>query len=285
MFLAFSLKDPKDENTLRQKALNFIKNGILISLAELITYPFFHFRVRSCSYPFQPLKFQEASLSQKINFGFSISLQKTLLTFFLRNNFYQFYLSYFSRITPDNLRLSQNNEGCFFAGFLSASLLNLWNVTLIKSQCSPFRSPVKKAKFTIVLSEIKACSKNLKNNFSLWKTGYLSFCFLNVAQGIIEIELFLKLYEKFNGKKIKTLFPLSVITTVIISPIEFLNTRYVLRKIRGLETPNIIKYSFLLVQKEGLLAFYRGFLFNFVRHFLFNCLIFKSLYLKFKPNF
>lgn len=272
MFLAYCQKIQKPEETRTEKILDVLKNGLFFAISEFITYPVAMFRARACSYPRKKGQFPIALASRKVFFGYSIGFQKSFMTFFIRSEIYRIFMINSLKIFPDGV-FSKKTESCFISGFLAGVFMNIWNVILIKSQCSPFNSKTSKARFLDVVKEIK----NNRSSLTLFRSGFISFLFLSTTQGILEFELFRRFYETRPEKKKLCLFGTSFITTLILSPLEFMNIRYALRKLKGLETPNIFKYSFLLAKNEGIKCFYQGAFINFIRHFLFNLIIYKSI--------
>jgi len=283
MFLAYCEKIQKsEEKSVQQKITSFLKTVSTFCIAEFVIYPCSLFRTRACSYPRQKGQYPLALANKKVFFGYSIAFQKTFFTFYLRSLIFQIY-STNPRMISTKRFLSKRNEAGLIAGFFTGILLNLWNVALIKSKCTPFQTDLKNAKFWVVLKEIKQ-KNTTKSNFSLLKTGFFSFVLTQTLQGILEIQLFMKLNERYPEKTMRCLMGTSLVTTIFISPMEFMNIRYVLRKLKGLETPNFLRYCFLLAKKEGRTSFYHGAHLNFIRHFLFSFIIYKSLRSSYQIN-
>ena len=274
MFLAYSQQIPKKEETTGQKILNFCKSALYIGCAETVSYPFLLFRVRACSYPRKSINISKALIHQRLFSGLNISFQKSLFTFFMRSQIYQIYFTYLNKIKPQTFYISQQNEACILGGFLTGMMTSFWNACSIKLQLTPFSES--NVRFISVLKQIIEQTQ-LKTDFSIAKNGMTSFCFINIIQSIAEFQIFWKLYENYSQNTFKLIFGTSLITTLLTSPIEFLNIRYCLRKFRGLQTPNFVKYSFLLAKKEGIFVFYRGFSLNFMRNLLLNFIIFKGI--------
>ena len=278
MFLAYCQKIQKPEKNGTDKVLDFLKNGFFFALSEFITYPVAMFRTRACSYPRKKGQYPIALATRKVFFGYSIGFQKSFITFFVRSEIYRFLMLNSLKISPNGV-FSKKTESCLISGFFTGVLMNLWNVILIKSQCSPFNSKAPRARFFDVVKEIK---KQKLSSLNLFRSGFISFIFLSTTQGILEFELFRRFYETRPERKKLCLFGTSVITTLIVSPLEFINIRYVLRKLKGLETPNVFKYGFLLAKNEGIKCFYQGAALNFIRHFLFNLIILKNIGLSYE---
>lgn len=272
MFLAYCQKIQKPEETGTDKILDFLRKGFFFAFSEFITYPLAMFRTRACSYPRKKRQFPIAFATRKVFFGYSIGFQKSFITFLIRSEIYRFFMLNSLKIFPNGV-FSKKTESCLISGFFTGVFMNIWNVTLIKSQCSPFNSKTPKARFFGVVKEIK----EQRSSLNLFRSGFISFLFLSTTQGILEFEMFRRFYETKPERKKLCLFGTSLITTLIVSPLEFMNIRYVLRKLKGLETPNIFKYGFLLTQNEGIKCFYQGALLNFIRHFLFNLIIYKNI--------
>lgn len=267
MFLAFCDRKAQEQGQLPQLIW---RTGLGFAAAEGLSYPVSMLRTRACSYPRKKGQTANALLNNKLFFGFFAALQRSLLTFFLRSTVF----AAFGQTSPLLLPIGKHPESSILAAAAAGVLLNAFNVVGVKAQCSQFRQPAKKALFISILKEIW---DKQNSRFTILRTGLLSFALLQTAQAVMEFQVFMHFHSGNPDKPGKNIAKTAMVVTLATGPLEFMNTRYVLRKLKGLSTPNILKYAVLIGKREGVRAFYSGCGKMLIRNFLFNWVIFGTL--------
>lgn len=275
MFLALKPfnKPQTAENSLFSRVS--LRNFLWISLAEALTYPFSLIKARKCTYPAIKPNFSDLLLFRGVFYGLRISLQKTLFTFLLRSQLFQFFW-HSDRENMGFLRKYQEN--CVFSAVFPCFLLNFLNIAVIRAQCSKLGPNMRRRTLLNTLKTLRNTQNSARNGyFQLARAGFFSNMVVNVAQALLEVKLFAIFFERKPEKPGRCVVFMSFLATLLTHPLEFLNIRLVLRAVSGLRTPNFVKYAVLLAKNEGISVFYRGFTANLLRNTAFNCIIFKKI--------